>query len=52
MTEVNKGPEAKTDPKPVTGLVDSEIALKLIAEMLAGRIVSIKPQYDFTTELG
>jgi hypothetical protein len=52
MTEVNKAPEAKTDSKPVTGLVDSDIAVKLIAEMLAGRITNIKPQYDFTTELG
>jgi hypothetical protein len=52
MIEANNAPEAKTDTRAVNGLLDSEIAAKLVAEMLAGRIVSIKPQYDFTTELG
>jgi hypothetical protein len=52
MAEVNKAVKATADPQAVSGLVDNEIAIKLIAEMLAGRIVNIKPQYDFTTELG
>ncbi len=52
MTEVNKAVEAAKDPPVVSGMVDNEIAIKLIAEMLAGRITNIKPQYDFTTELG
>jgi hypothetical protein len=52
MAEVNKAVEATKDPQAVSGMVDNEIALKLIAEMLAGRITNIKPQYDFTTELG
>jgi hypothetical protein len=43
--------EAET-PRAPTGLVDSDIAIRLIAEMLAGRVTNIKPQYDFTTELG
>jgi hypothetical protein len=52
MAEVNKAVEAAKDPQVVSGMVDNEIAIKLIAEMLAGRITNIKPQYDFTTELG
>jgi len=52
MAEVNKAVEATGDPQAASGLGDSEIAIKLIAEMLAGRITNIKPQYDFATELG
>jgi hypothetical protein len=52
MAEVDKVVGATEDPKAASGMVDSEIAIKLIAEMLAGRITNIKPQYDFTTELG
>jgi hypothetical protein len=52
MAEVNKAVEATKAPLATSGVVDNEIAIKLIAEMLAGRIVTIKPQYDFTTELG
>ena len=52
MAEVNKAVEATKAPQAVSGMVDNEIAIKLIAEMLAGRIANIKPQYDFTTELG
>jgi len=52
MAEVNKTVEATKDPPVVSGMVDTEIAIKLIAEMLAGRVTNIKPQYDFSTELG
>jgi hypothetical protein len=52
MAEGDKARKAAEAPQAVSGLVDDEIAIKLIAEMLAGRIVNIKPQYDFTTELG
>jgi hypothetical protein len=52
MAEANKAIEATKNPQAVSGMVDTEIAVKLIAEMLAGRITNIKPQYDFTTELG
>jgi hypothetical protein len=52
MAEVDKTVEAKEAPEAASGMVDDEIAIKLIAEMLAGRITNIKPQYDFTTELG
>jgi hypothetical protein len=33
-------------------LEKGDIAIKLIAEMLAGRVVNIKPQYEFATEMG
>ena len=54
MAKVDKTVEATEDPQAVSGTVGTEVktALKLIAEMLAGRITNVKPQYDFTTELG
>jgi len=52
MAEVDKAIEATEAPQAVSGTVDNEIAMKLVAEMLAGRIVDIKPQFDFATELG
>jgi len=52
MAEVDKAVEATEAPQAVSGMVDNEIAMKLVAEILAGRIVDIKPQFDFTTELG
>jgi len=53
MVEENKA-KTKEDPQPAGGYLDSEIetARKLRVEMLAGRSTDIKPQYDFTTELG
>ena len=52
MTEAGKAERATRDPQPLTGAIDDERAIKLIAEMLAGRVTNIKPQYDFATELG
>jgi hypothetical protein len=52
MAEVYNEVKTTEDLKAASGLVDNEIAIKLIAEMLAGRITNIKPQYDFSTELG
>jgi Thaumarchaeal output domain 1/Restriction endonuclease len=52
MAEVNKTVEAAKGSPAVSGMVDNEITIKLITEMLAGRITNIKPQYDFTSELG
>jgi len=52
MAEVDKAVEATEAPQAVSGMVDNELAMKLVAEMLAGRIADIKPQFDFTTELG
>jgi hypothetical protein len=52
MAEVYNEVGAAENPRAAGGMVDNEIAIKLIAEMLAGRVVNIKPQYDFSTELG
>jgi hypothetical protein len=52
MTEGDKTVEATKASQPTSGMVDNEIAIKLIVEMLAGRIATIKPQYDFATEMG
>jgi len=54
MAEVDKAVEiTETEaPQAVSGMVDNELAMKLVAEILAGRIVDIKPQFDFATELG
>jgi len=52
MAEADKTVEATKAHQASSSMVDTEIAVKLIAEMLAGRIVNIKPQYDFTSDLG
>jgi hypothetical protein len=52
MAEADKAVEATKAHQASSSMVDTETAIKLIAEMLAGRIVNIKPQYDFTSDLG
>jgi hypothetical protein len=52
MADVEKKAEPTRDPKAVGTLLDDPVARKLVAEMLGGRISTVKPQYDFTTELG
>ena len=52
MEEVDKEVEATEAPQAVSGVEKSGIAMKLVAEMLAAKIVDIKPQLDFTSELG
>jgi hypothetical protein len=52
MAEGDKAVEATKAPQAESDMGDDELVMKLIAEMLAGMIVTIKPQYDFTTELG
>ncbi len=52
MAKVGETVEA---PKSAQTLSDSEksgLAMKVVAAMLAARVVEIKPQFDFTTELG
>lgn len=53
MPEASKpsGDAPKAAKTPATG-VGSEKVSKLVAEMLAGKIVLIKPELDFTSELG
>jgi hypothetical protein len=47
----SSAPEAGETP-PATSGERSEKAMKLVTEMLAGRIIDIKPELDFTSELG
>jgi hypothetical protein len=55
MAEASKptgnSPEAAEIP-PATGAGGDEKAMKLVTEMLAGRFVDIKPELDFSSELG
>lgn len=52
MAGVDKEVEGGEAGRGASGLVKDELATKVVAGMLASRIVDIKPQLDFTTELG
>ena len=52
MAGVDKEVEGIEAPRGTSGLARDELATKVVAGMLASRIVDIKPQLDFTTELG
>jgi hypothetical protein len=52
MAEVDKMIEATKTSQAVSGMDKGDLAMKVVAAMLAARIVDIKPQLDFTTELG
>ncbi len=52
MKEVDKEVEATEAPQAISDMEKDERALKLVAAMLESKIVDIKPQLDFTTELG
>jgi hypothetical protein len=52
MAKVDKEVEELEAPRCTSGLAKDELATKVVAGMLASRIVDIKPQLDFTTELG
>jgi hypothetical protein len=47
-----EGDKATETPQALSGTVGSDAAMKLVTEMLAGRIVDIRPQLDFTAEMG
>lgn len=49
---MNKPVEPTENPQAISSLEQNEEATKLVAEMVAGNIVDIRPQLDFTTELG
>lgn len=55
MAEVNEPtgntPEVAETP-PATRVEVNKKAMKLVADMLAGKIVDIKPELDYTSELG
>jgi len=53
--EVSLPRKAPLDPPEtprITGVVSDEKAMKLVAEMLAGNIVDIRPQLDFESQMG
>ena len=52
MAKVDKDVEVKEAPKAVSDFRKNETEMKLVGAMLAAKIVDIKPQLDFTTELG
>jgi len=52
MAEADRALEAEEAGQTVTGILKDEEGMKLVSDMLAARIVDIKPQYDFSTELG
>jgi len=52
MKEVDKEVEATEAPKAISDMERDERAMKLVAVMLESKLVDIKPQLDFATELG
>ncbi len=52
MTQVNKEEELTKIPQTLSSVERNEKAMKLVSEMLAGHIVDVRPQLDFTSELG
>jgi len=52
MAKVDKEIEVKEAPKAASDVRKNETEMKLVGAMLAAKIVDIKPQLDFTTELG
>jgi len=47
-----KAPLEPPETPRITGIVDDEKAMRLVAEMLAGNIVDIRPQLDFESQTG
>jgi hypothetical protein len=52
MAKDDKEVEATEAPQAVSGTDKDERAMKLVGAMLDAKIIDIKPQLDFTTELG
>lgn len=52
MAKVNKEVEATEAPQAISDMERDEMAMKLVAAMLESKLIDIKPQLDFTTELG
>jgi hypothetical protein len=52
MAGTEKEIEATQGPEAVSGIGKDEAGMKLVAAMLEAKIVEIKPQYDFNTQLG
>ena len=52
MVKIDKAIEAEEAQQAISGVEKTEKEMKLVASMLVAKIVDIKPQLDFTTELG
>ena len=52
MAEADRTIEAAETVQAITGILKDEEGMKLVSDMLEAKIVDIKPQYDFSTELG
>ncbi len=52
MAKVNEPAEPVEIPQAISKVEQNEKAMKLVAEMLTGKVVDIRPQLDFSTELG
>jgi len=52
MEEADGTIEVAETGQVINGIKEDALAMKLLGAMLAAKIVDIKPQYDFTTELG
>jgi hypothetical protein len=52
MVQGDKTVEATRIPQAISSMEKDETATKLVEAMLAGKIVDIRPQLDFTTEVG
>jgi len=52
MAEADRTIEAAETGQAITGILKDEEGMKLVSDMLEAKIVDIKPQYDFSTELG
>jgi hypothetical protein len=52
MVEVLKTADATEYSQALSDIERSDLAMKVVAAMLAARVADIKPQFDFTTELG
>ena len=52
MAKADKAVEATEAARPISDMDKGDLAMKVVAAMLAARVADIKPQLDFTTELG
>jgi len=52
MEEADGTIEAAGTGQAISSIQEDALAMKLVGAMLAAKVVDIKPQYDFTTELG
>jgi len=52
MAKIDKALEATQIARPISDMEKGELAMKVVAAMLSARVAEIKPQLDFTTELG